>query len=205
MGPRRRARQCGVARLHPHRDAGSGYRLRRHEPVAVRRVPGGHVPEDERNDLLAVEGDDPVDRAGEPHAEIEALRDAKGKGNKASGATLYVTLEPCCTTGRTPPCTEAIIASGIKRVVVGATDPNLNHSGKAFSILRRAGIDWNLAPVVDVGIAHLLQRQETDSERLTRTGARPRSRICAEASRTSSVARSSSAAIRRRNCRRTWP
>ena len=56
------------------------------------------------------------------------------------GATLYVTLEPCCTRGRTPPCTEAIIAAGIKRVVVGATDPNPRHCGKAFSILKRVGI-----------------------------------------------------------------
>src|SRR5258706_4178067 len=52
-------------------------------------------------------------RAGEPHAEIEALHDAKKRGNNAKGATLYVTLEPCSTHGRTPPCTEAIIAAGI--------------------------------------------------------------------------------------------
>src|SRR5579885_3505553 len=58
-------------------------------------------------------------RAGGAHAEIEALRDAAAKGNDAKGATLYVTLEPCCTHGRTPPCTEAIIAAGIKKVVVG--------------------------------------------------------------------------------------
>jgi diaminohydroxyphosphoribosylaminopyrimidine deaminase / 5-amino-6-(5-phosphoribosylamino)uracil reductase len=79
-------------------------------------------------------------RAGEAHAEIEALRDAQARGNKARGATLYVTLEPCCTHGRTPPCTEAIKAAGIKRVVVGAIDPNPQHSGRAFGILRRAGI-----------------------------------------------------------------
>jgi len=79
-------------------------------------------------------------RAGEPHAEIEAIRDAEKRGNRPKEATLYVTLEPCCTRGRTPPCTEAIIAAGIKRVVVGATDPNPRHCGKAFSILKRAGI-----------------------------------------------------------------
>src|SRR5208283_4012065 len=79
-------------------------------------------------------------RAGLPHAEIEALRDAEKRGNNPAGATLYVTLEPCCTHGRTPPCTEAIIAAGIKRVVVGATDPNPKHSGRAFKILKRAGI-----------------------------------------------------------------
>jgi len=80
-------------------------------------------------------------RAGLPHAEIEALRDAQKNGRSPRGATLYVTLEPCCTHGRTPPCTAAIIAAGVKRVVVGTTDPNPKHSGRAFKILRRAGIE----------------------------------------------------------------
>jgi diaminohydroxyphosphoribosylaminopyrimidine deaminase/5-amino-6-(5-phosphoribosylamino)uracil reductase len=80
-------------------------------------------------------------RAGGPHAEIEALRDAQKRGHNPKGATLYVTLEPCCTHGRTPPCTEAIKAAGIKRVVVGATDPNPKHSGRAFKILKCAGIE----------------------------------------------------------------
>jgi len=80
-------------------------------------------------------------RAGEPHAEIEALRDAQKRGHNPKGATLYVTLEPCCTQGRTPPCTEAIKAAGIRRVVIGATDPNPKHSGRAFKILRRAEIE----------------------------------------------------------------
>ena len=80
-------------------------------------------------------------RAGEPHAEIEALRDAQKRGHSPRGATLYVTLEPCCTHGRTPPCTEAIIAAGIKHVVIGAVDPNPKHAGKGFEILRRAGIE----------------------------------------------------------------
>jgi diaminohydroxyphosphoribosylaminopyrimidine deaminase/5-amino-6-(5-phosphoribosylamino)uracil reductase len=79
-------------------------------------------------------------RAGEAHAEIEALRDAAAQGNNPAGATLYVTLEPCSTYGRTPPCTEAIIAARIKKVVVGATDPNPAHGGKGFRLLRRKGI-----------------------------------------------------------------
>jgi len=79
-------------------------------------------------------------RAGAAHAEIEALRDAQKRGHSSRGATLYVTLEPCCTQGRTPPCTAAIIAAGIQRVIAGATDPNPKHSGKGFKILRRAGI-----------------------------------------------------------------
>lgn len=78
-------------------------------------------------------------RAGEPHAEINAL---KALGRKpCSGATLYVTLEPCCTHGRTPPCTEAILAAGIGRVVVGATDPNPAHAGHGYEILRAAGVE----------------------------------------------------------------
>jgi len=80
-------------------------------------------------------------RVGLPHAEIEALRDAEKRGHSPRGATLYVTLEPCCTHGRTPPCTDAIIAAGIKRVVIGTTDPNPKHAGKGFKILQRAGIE----------------------------------------------------------------
>ena len=79
-------------------------------------------------------------RAGEPHAEIEALRDARERGHQVKGATLYVTLEPCCTQGRTPPCTEAIRAAGIDRVVAGAIDPNPRHSGRGFKVLQRAGM-----------------------------------------------------------------
>ena len=77
--------------------------------------------------------------AGEPHAEIEALR-ALRKPQLARGATLYVTLEPCCTHGRTPPCTDAIAKAGFARVVVGATDPNPRHAGRGFAVLKKAGI-----------------------------------------------------------------
>jgi diaminohydroxyphosphoribosylaminopyrimidine deaminase/5-amino-6-(5-phosphoribosylamino)uracil reductase len=79
-------------------------------------------------------------RAGQPHAEIEAIRDAQKRGHNPKGATLYVTLEPCCTQGRTPPCAQAILAAGIRRVVAGATDPNPQHAGRGFRILRRAGL-----------------------------------------------------------------
>ena len=75
--------------------------------------------------------------AGGPHAEVVALLDA---GRPVRGATLYVTLEPCSTWGRTPPCTEAILAAGIARVVVGATDPNPKHAGRGLDLLRSKGI-----------------------------------------------------------------
>ena len=80
-------------------------------------------------------------QAGDPHAEIVALRDVQSQGSTARGAVLYVTLEPCRTFGRTPPCTDAIIAAGIKKVVVAATDPNPLHAGRGFEVLRRAGIE----------------------------------------------------------------
>lgn len=82
-------------------------------------------------------------RAGGPHAEIEALAAA---GTAARGATLYVTLEPCCTWGRTPPCTGAILAAGIRRVVAATVDPNPRHAGRGVRMLEKAGIR------VDVGV-----------------------------------------------------
>ena len=88
-------------------------------------------------------------KAGEPHAEIEALRDAQARGEKTRGATLYVTLEPCCTHGRTPPCTEAILAAGIRRVVVAATDPNPKHAGRGFRLLIKAGVKVSHGPMAE--------------------------------------------------------
>jgi len=77
-------------------------------------------------------------KAGGPHAEVYAIRDAGEK--TAKGAILYVTLEPCSTIGRTPPCTSAVISAGIKEVVVGCTDPKTPHNGRGLRILRSAGL-----------------------------------------------------------------
>jgi diaminohydroxyphosphoribosylaminopyrimidine deaminase/5-amino-6-(5-phosphoribosylamino)uracil reductase len=75
---------------------------------------------------------------GGAHAEVDALDDA---GEAARGATLVVTLEPCSTTGKTPPCVEAILKAGIVRVVVGALDPDPRHGGRGLEVLRAAGLE----------------------------------------------------------------
>ena len=77
---------------------------------------------------------------GEPHAEVMALRDAKGKGASTQGATAYVTLEPCSHHGRTPPCADALVGAGIQTVVIGASDPNPLVSGNGVKRLQEAGI-----------------------------------------------------------------
>jgi diaminohydroxyphosphoribosylaminopyrimidine deaminase / 5-amino-6-(5-phosphoribosylamino)uracil reductase len=76
--------------------------------------------------------------AGQPHAEVFALRAA---GERARGATIYVSLEPCNHYGRTPPCSEAVVAAGIKKVVVGMVDPNPLVAGGGIATLERAGIE----------------------------------------------------------------
>ena len=76
--------------------------------------------------------------AGAPHAEVECI--AKARGAIPGRATLYVTLEPCSTTGRTGACTDAIIRSGIKTVVVGAIDPNPQHAGRGIELLQASGV-----------------------------------------------------------------
>jgi diaminohydroxyphosphoribosylaminopyrimidine deaminase/5-amino-6-(5-phosphoribosylamino)uracil reductase len=91
-----------------------------------------------RDDVIIGEGFHK--QAGKPHAEIEALRDAKRRGNAVRGAALYVTLEPCCTFGRTPPCTTAILEAGITEVYVAAVDPNPAHRGRGLDLLRNSGV-----------------------------------------------------------------
>ena len=83
-------------------------------------------------------------KAGGPHAEVNAVRDCGAAD--LSSATIYVTLEPCSTTGRTPPCTDLLIGRKLRRVVIGCTDPNPKHAGRGVEILRSAGM------TVDVGV-----------------------------------------------------
>ena len=87
---------------------------------------------------------------GEPHAEVEAIRSAGRRS--LVGATLYVSLEPCCHHGRTPPCTDAIVAAGIRRVVVASDDPSAHANGRGLGILRDEGV------AVDVADGELAQQ-----------------------------------------------
>lgn len=103
----------------------------------------GHTSPNPVVGAVIVRGDKIIGRgwhkkAGMPHAEIEAIKSAK---ESVSGAALYVTLEPCCHWGRTPPCTDAIISAGIKKVVIGHNDPNPKVAGKGVRALKAAGID----------------------------------------------------------------
>lgn len=79
--------------------------------------------------------------AGQAHAEVQALRDAAARGNDVRGATAYVTLEPCSHHGRTPPCSDAVVQAGLKRVVVAMVDPNPLVAGRGLAQLEAAGIE----------------------------------------------------------------
>jgi diaminohydroxyphosphoribosylaminopyrimidine deaminase/5-amino-6-(5-phosphoribosylamino)uracil reductase len=103
-------------------------------------------------------------RAGEAHAEIDALGDAASRGIDVRGATVYVTLEPCSHHGRTPPCTEALIAAGVGRVVAAIEDPNPLVAGKGIAQLRAAGVAVDIGVLSDesreinIGFFHRMQR-----------------------------------------------
>ena len=86
------------------------------------------------------------DAFGGPHAEVEAIVDA---AEDVRGATIYVSLEPCCHTGQTPPCTQAILDAGLARVVVASDDPSSKASGRGLGILRDEGVDVDVVPADD--------------------------------------------------------
>jgi diaminohydroxyphosphoribosylaminopyrimidine deaminase/5-amino-6-(5-phosphoribosylamino)uracil reductase len=100
-------------------------------------------------------------RAGGPHAEVEAIRDVAsrmGSGTDLSGATIYVSLEPCCHFGRTPPCTDAIRDAGIGRVVIASEDPSEHAAGRGLGILRDDGVEVVVASGEIASRARLLNQ-----------------------------------------------
>jgi diaminohydroxyphosphoribosylaminopyrimidine deaminase/5-amino-6-(5-phosphoribosylamino)uracil reductase len=110
-------------------------------------------------------GEGHTQRAGGPHAEIIALRDAAAKGHDVRGATAWVTLEPCSHHGRTGPCCDALVAAGIRRVVASLADPNPLVAGQGFGRLRAAGIEVEVGAGADearelnIGFFSRMERQ----------------------------------------------
>lgn len=107
------------------------------------------------------------ERLGEAHAEVNALSDAAQRGADVSGATMYVTLEPCAHQGRQPPCTDAILASGLSRVVIGSDDPTPKASGRGPGILRDGGVAVLASEGAEAAAARLLNQS---FRKLARTG-----------------------------------
>jgi diaminohydroxyphosphoribosylaminopyrimidine deaminase/5-amino-6-(5-phosphoribosylamino)uracil reductase len=134
-----------MARTDKHKDGAWTEADKRFMELAfaeARRVKGTTLPNPAVG-AVVVKGGQVVGKggtkpAGQDHAEVVALRKA---GAKAKGGTLYVTLEPCCHFGKTPPCTDAVLAAGIKRVVAAVRDRNPLVAGGGFKVLRKAGVE----------------------------------------------------------------
>ncbi len=114
------------------------------QAISLAEKGAGYVEPNPRVGALAIRNGEIIGKGwhgfwGGPHAEVEALEDSKRKGGNPD--TMVVTLEPCSTHGKTPPCTDAIISSGIRRVICGAKDPNPRHLGRGMERLKRAGIE----------------------------------------------------------------
>ncbi len=107
-------------------------------------------------------------RVGQLHAERNALHNMKERGVSAKGATLFVNLEPCCHTGRTPPCTDIVLEMGVSKVVVGMADPDPRVSGEGIALLRKCGVE------VVLGVEELACRQLNHAYLLARLKKRPR-------------------------------
>ena len=95
---------------------------------------------------------------GGPHAEVAAIADARSRGGDPAGATMHVTLEPCAHHGRQPPCTDAILAAGLVRVVIASDDPSAKASGRGPGMLRDGGIEVDWAGGEDAAAARLLNQ-----------------------------------------------
>jgi len=97
-------------------------------------------------------------RLGAEHAEVAALADCRRRGNEPAGATMYVSQEPCAHQGRQPPCTDAILAAGIARVVIGSDDPSEKASGRGPGILRDEGVEVAFADGAEAAAARLINQ-----------------------------------------------
>ena len=117
------------------------------------------------------------EECGGPHAEVNALADVAAAGATTEGATLYVSMEPCCHHGKTPPCTDAILAAGIARVVVASDDPSTKASGRGLGILRDEGVE------VDVADGEHRRRARGSSTRPSASTLAPAGRGCSSSRR----------------------
>lgn len=135
-----------------HRFSDSASVMRRALELAARGIgavePNPPVGAVVVNDDLELLGEGYHERCGGPHAEVHALAAA---GERARGATLYVTLEPCAHFGRTPPCAPLVVQSGVRRVVIAVEDPAEHTSGAGLQILREAGIDVEIGLLAEEG------------------------------------------------------
>ncbi len=127
---------------------------------------GYHVgPGQDHAEIVAIK--DALRRAGAPAEAVTGRRAGVDCRNVCAGTTLYVTLEPCCTYGRTPPCTEALVAAGFDRVVVGAIDPSPEVNGRGLDLLREVGIQVDLA---GGSLALRVKRQNNGQRKAAMTG-----------------------------------
>lgn len=147
---------CGVCRLSSE---GLNQKQWMTEALDLARRSEGRVEPNPMVGALIIRDGDVVGRGahevyGGDHAEIIALGAA---GEKSRGSTLVVTLEPCSTTGKTPPCTEALLKAGVARVVYGTVDPDSRHQGEGLSILEKGGVEI-VGPVLEAECLGLLDR-----------------------------------------------
>ena len=97
-------------------------------------------------------------RLGADHAEVAAIKDCRERGGDPAGATMYVTLEPCAHQGKTPPCSDAILAAGLARVVIASEDPSEKASGRGPGMLRDGGVELSFADAAEATTARLLNQ-----------------------------------------------
>ena len=131
--------------------------------IELARKGGGRVSPNPLVGAVVARGDEVIGQGfhaelGGPHAEVAALADCRGRGLDPAGATLYVSLEPCAHHGRQPPCTDAILAAALARVVIGSDDPSEKASGRGPGILRDGGVEIALADGAEATAARLLNQ-----------------------------------------------